>query len=606
MAYATWNPSDKSARITLSGANLIATADGGAANQAVRGTLSKSTGKWYCEFTCTLDGGLVASVPTLGLANSTFDVGVGMASGTQLGEDANGYGYRKNGLLRYNAGTVGGGSVSWTTGDVISMLFDADGDTLTFWKNGTPIADTFTGVSGTFFPIFHDVGSTVMAVNFGDSAFIYTPTSGYSGWTTDSKDLAISVPPALSMGGGALVAVSVPPTLSMGGGAAIAVVSPSPTLVMGTGAWLDLVLPAAVLAMGGPSTLAVTVPFTVAFGGAPTFDVIVPAPILAMEGDTVFNQLAVTFPIARLEASGETGGVFSLDLTVPVPVLDLATPASLAVSIPVQMAIEAVDGAVMALQITTPLPEISASGSPENLCSLGITASFQVSAVAVSESIGQLSITTPRVRLAATALSGSDSVLAVAIPFPVAQLLGYGPYEGSLVLSYPGPVLDFEMVAAIAAATRTWVLNLRKKGLTEYNNFPFNSYAILRGTVLSAGDGGLFSHASQNSDAGTAISALVRTGEESFGTSFNKRVPRIYLGYETSGAVKFSTFTSQDGQRVYLLPDNGIRKIQQRRIPVGRGPKSPYWQFEVTNVDGADFLLSHMHVYPEKSYRRVV
>jgi len=38
---------------------------------------------------------------------------------------------------------------------------------------------------------------------------------------------------------------------------------------------------------------------------------------------------------------------------------------------------------------------------------------------------------------------------------------------------------------------RTWVLNLRKKGLTEYNNFAFNSYAEYRGTILAAGAAGI-------------------------------------------------------------------------------------------------------------------
>ncbi len=47
-ADSTWNPSDRSASITLTGGNLVAT--GGAfAAASVRGTLSKSSGKHYFE-----------------------------------------------------------------------------------------------------------------------------------------------------------------------------------------------------------------------------------------------------------------------------------------------------------------------------------------------------------------------------------------------------------------------------------------------------------------------------------------------------------------------------------------------------------------------------
>lgn len=46
----TWNPADKATEITLSGGNLIATSTNNVNGYAVRGTVSRSTGKWYIEF----------------------------------------------------------------------------------------------------------------------------------------------------------------------------------------------------------------------------------------------------------------------------------------------------------------------------------------------------------------------------------------------------------------------------------------------------------------------------------------------------------------------------------------------------------------------------
>jgi hypothetical protein len=181
-------------------------------------------------------------------------------------------------------------------------------------------------------------------------------------------------------------------------------------------------------------------------------------------------------------------------------------------------------------------------------------------------------------------------------------------YIWSAAWVVPMPHFSGSMVVALTDGTRTWVLNIRKKALTEYSNFPFNSYARFRGKLLSASAEGLFKHTGEDGDGDTSteIAALVRTGKEDFDTSYNKRVPRIYVGYKTAGNMRFSTITSQDGKRTYLLPDNGIRGVQQRRVPVGRGPKSPYWQFELTNVEGADFLIEHIQVYPEQGARRVV
>ena len=52
VTYATWNPADKGADITLSGGNLVAThtSDNAA---TVRANVGKSSGKWYWEITTT-------------------------------------------------------------------------------------------------------------------------------------------------------------------------------------------------------------------------------------------------------------------------------------------------------------------------------------------------------------------------------------------------------------------------------------------------------------------------------------------------------------------------------------------------------------------------
>src|ERR1700688_4047700 len=68
MTTTTWNPSDKSAGITLSGGNLVAT--GSASPASVRSTASRLS-KYYFEVTATTAGSNMA----IGIADATYSLG---------------------------------------------------------------------------------------------------------------------------------------------------------------------------------------------------------------------------------------------------------------------------------------------------------------------------------------------------------------------------------------------------------------------------------------------------------------------------------------------------------------------------------------------------
>lgn len=58
LAYATWNPSDKAADVTLAGGNLTSYNGSGAdGHDLVRATLGKNSGKWYFEVSSQQDRG---------------------------------------------------------------------------------------------------------------------------------------------------------------------------------------------------------------------------------------------------------------------------------------------------------------------------------------------------------------------------------------------------------------------------------------------------------------------------------------------------------------------------------------------------------------------
>lgn len=187
----TWNPSDKSSLITLSGSDLVATRTGATdAQAAVRATLSRpasDAGGYYFEVVITS-------------ASSSPFVAVGVANSAQsmtnyIGSSADSWSYyEETGQKITNASLTSYGA-SYTTGDVIGVLLK--NGKLYFRKNGTwqnsadVAAETgaaFTGLTGDLYPAVSmfrsDSPAHVLTGRFKASAFSGSIPSGASAWET--------------------------------------------------------------------------------------------------------------------------------------------------------------------------------------------------------------------------------------------------------------------------------------------------------------------------------------------------------------------------------------------------------------------------------------
>jgi hypothetical protein len=166
--YATWDPAFAAAGTALSNGNLTTTFsfyNTEIANQSL-------TGKKYWEVTAGANGNLLS----IGIAKNTA------SNGGLLGADANGWAWLHGGYTYNNNVAVSfNGFTAYTTGDVVSVAFDATTGSLVFYKNGVLVGTAFTGLSGTFYPAIGGDGSGTATTNFGASSFIYTPPTGYSG-----------------------------------------------------------------------------------------------------------------------------------------------------------------------------------------------------------------------------------------------------------------------------------------------------------------------------------------------------------------------------------------------------------------------------------------
>ncbi len=341
---------------------------------------------------------------------------------------------------------------------------------------------------------------------------------------------------------------------------------------------------------------------------APSMELVAPVPTLEIEYENgAFITATLFAPAITLTASGFAGEVLTFAETAPVPLLEMGTK-DLVVEAPVPiLTATAVSGTLIIIQATAPAPILLATLNNPAIITADNSASLpQLSAALASGNLAAAVLAARPPILSTQALTGNIATLLAEAATPILAAVGYPAYTMTFAGVAPVPYLDAAISATIAANFRTWVLNTRKGAITSYDSFAFNSYAVFNGVVLAAGAGGVVSLGSQDTDANSPIVAIITTGQESFGSSVHKRVPRIYVSGAMAGDMKFSTITTEGGPRQYLLQWNSMTGTQQRRIPVGKGPRSRFWSFSVENVDGADFAISDVLVYPVKLRRRVM
>ena len=157
----------------LSNANLTASRSG--TKRQANASMIFSTGKWYWEGTATNGAG-----------NNQF----GWGNATALLASATGtYVVYDSGGNKYVNGTPSAYGATWTTNDVIGVAWDADGGTLTFYKNNVS-QGTISSVTGARFPLLFNGAGSVLDVNFGQRPFVYTPPTGYKSLCTANRTYA--------------------------------------------------------------------------------------------------------------------------------------------------------------------------------------------------------------------------------------------------------------------------------------------------------------------------------------------------------------------------------------------------------------------------------
>ena len=196
--YCMMNPLD-AVSPTLSDGNLAFTDSNGSAWRTARATMAiPSTGKWYWECIATTSGN--GGDPNFGIVADTVNTQV-----SDWYQDALAYAYSTRYDSVVNNDWTGTSRGTYTGGNVLQIAYDADTGKLHFgiqnsWINGGDPADGSdpdftTSTTLTFLPYVAIYNSKTGSINFGQSAFAYTPPTGFSALNTDNlPDPAIADP----------------------------------------------------------------------------------------------------------------------------------------------------------------------------------------------------------------------------------------------------------------------------------------------------------------------------------------------------------------------------------------------------------------------------
>lgn len=143
-------------------------------------------------------------------------------------------------------------------------------------------------------------------------------------------------------------------------------------------------------------------------------------------------------------------------------------------------------------------------------------------------------------------------------------------------------------------------LSLSGNQLSQFTNYNYNSICKFHGKYYGASDSGIFELDTGDLDDTATIHAYFELPVSDWGVDNQKRIRSAHLGVESNGELLL-TLTDDEGRSYpYTVTPNQVSHKQHgTKITAGRNNgKGRYWQLRVDNIDGADFSVNSISVYP--------
>ena len=620
---ATWNPSDKGTAVTLSGGDL-STSVTAASFGVVRSTISKTTGKWYWEVQITDTSTANALI---GVANATQGLNPSSAA-TNLGGNTNSLVITNTRLIRYNNAIVATMTgANFVQNDIISIAYDADAGTVTFRRNNAD-ATTISSPnvpSGALFAAVGGAGNGGTAftstTNFGASAFTYTPPASHLALAT-FLDFSISTDAGMTMNGTAADITFEPLEIVMSGGMSVggAFVSAyeyAPITMdsrMTVGGAFAIVFPQPLdytHDMFGKMSVGASIPYDGPELASIGLSAGMANNIFFYPEDApgyVYGTVTGEAPVATAVVTALQGNKGTVTAAASMATANIAGQSfSIAATAPMATAVVTALLGHKAV-VTGTAPRATASLLGVNTFSAIITArapKATATLTAIGSNSGSITARAPKARAVLTSYITITGTVTASAPMASADLSGGSGIVTSLVFTAPMARARLASNQSITTLVNEVVANTVTGAVTEYDNYGFDSFAVIGGTTYAAGADGIYELDSSTTDQSAAINASFSTGAIDFSSEYLKRMESVYAACRVNGDFRVSVKTDEGQKYTYNMKYDQVPTIKQRRIPVGKGLKGKYFQFEFANVGGASFSFDTLNILVHETVRRI-
>lgn len=146
----------------------------------------------------------------------------------------------------------------------------------------------------------------------------------------------------------------------------------------------------------------------------------------------------------------------------------------------------------------------------------------------------------------------------------------------------------------------TWAMNTRTTAVSEYRNYPFNSFAKSGRRYLGAAADGLY-ELDGDTDNGADIIATIRAGLAQMSGSHLGGIKAAYLAARGVGGWVLRIITGHGEVYNYGVTNQSMRST---KVHIGKGLRARYFAFELVS-SGQDFDLESLEFIPIVNDRRV-
>jgi hypothetical protein len=140
---------------------------------------------------------------------------------------------------------------------------------------------------------------------------------------------------------------------------------------------------------------------------------------------------------------------------------------------------------------------------------------------------------------------------------------------------------------------------LSNLAVSQLCNNKFDSLCKFGEVYIGAGPDGIFTLEDSDTYDGVEIFAAVELPLTDFGISNQKRLRKAFVGYETAGELTFIVKNDEANEREYTLTAKNTLNLEHgSKVSINRDGCGRYWGFRIENVDGCDFSLDMISVFP--------